>query len=232
EPGGALEGVARAHLLLSEPIYREFAKIKLRLPEAVMAERLRAKGAALLEVEKRYTETVGLKVPGPAICALTRIGEAYHEFAQALYDAPIPRGLTEAQLDLYRDALAEQAHPVEVKSQEALAMAVEKSLELSLDDECARRARGYLEEWAPARFPPLLGEVAEVKLGERGRGHGLLFGIQPLPPAPPKDVIVPSVVDERLPQARRAPPSAPRGKDAPGRETLTRSVEEEDEDLL
>jgi len=232
EPGGALEGVATAHFLLSEPTYREFAKIQLRLPEAVMAERLRAKGAALLEVEKRYAETVGLKVPGPAICALTRIGEAYHEFAQALYDAPIPRGLTEAQLDMYRDALAEQAHPVEAKSQEALAMAVEKSLELSLDDDCSRKARGLLEAWVPDRFPPLLGEVAEVKLPQRGRGHGILFGIQPLPPPPPKDAPIPPVVDERLPQARDARAPAPGARDASGSETLTRSAEEEDEDLL
>jgi len=231
-PGGALEAVANAHFILSEPTYREFARIQLRLPEAVMAERLRAKGAALLEVEKRYTETVGLKVSGPAICALTRIGEAYHEFAQALYDAPVPRGLTEAQVDLYRDALAEQAHPVETKSQEALAMAVGKSVELALDDECSQRARGMLESWAPDRYPPLLGEVAEVKVAKSGRGHGLLFGIQPLPPPPPKDAPVPAVVDERLPQARGAQGPAVQARDASTRDTLIRSAEEEDEDLL
>ena len=181
---------------------------------------------------KVITETVGLKVSGPAICALTRIGEAYHEFAQALYDAPVPRGLTEAQVDLYRDALAEQAHPVETKSQEALAMAVGKSVELALDDECSQRARGMLESWAPDRYPPLLGEVAEVKVAKSGRGHGLLFGIQPLPPPPPKDAPVPAVVDERLPQARGAQAPAVQARDASTRDTLIRSAEEEDEDLL
>ncbi|HEY0840626.1 MAG TPA: tetratricopeptide repeat protein [Vulgatibacter sp.] len=233
DPGGALEGVATAHYLLSDPTYREFAKIKLQLPEARMAERLQAKMAALKEVQKRYTETVGLKVPGPAICALTRIGVSFREFAQTLYDAPIPRGLTDAQIDLYRDALAEQAHPVEVTAQEALAMAVEKSQELSIDDECSQQARALLEEWAPDRYPPLLGEIAEVKLTKRGRGHGLLFGIQPLPPPPPKDAPVPSVVEESLPRAARpAEPAVRAGGSSRGGEPLVRSQEEEDEDLL
>ncbi len=232
--GGAMEGVATAHLRLSEPTWNQFVKIKLRLPEAVMAERLRAKGAALLEVQKRYTETVGFKVSGPAICGLTRIGLAYHDFAQTLYDAPIPRGLSEGQLDLYREALAEQAHPVEIKAQEALATAVEKSLELKLENECSAEARGLLEQWVPDRFPPLLGEVAEVKLTPAKRGNGILAAIQPLPPPPPKDAPPPAVLNEGVPMRKREAAQGIGAGNRPGsvEPPLTRFNEGDDDDLL
>ncbi|AKU91310.1 tetratricopeptide repeat protein [Vulgatibacter incomptus] len=216
EPGNAMEGVATAHYLLAEPLWKDFAKIKLRLPEQAMAERLKAKAAGLLEVQKRYTETVGFKIPGPALCGLTRIGLAYHEFAQTLYDAPIPRGLTEEQVDLYRSALAEQANPIEEKAQEALATAVEKSRELEQDNECSAEARGLLEQWAPHRFPPLLGEIARVvPASTQARGNGILASIQPIPPPPPKDAKVPAVVEERVPSRSPEPDVAPQRSSRP-----------------
>lgn len=203
EPGGAMEGVAVAHFRQSEPYWREFTKIKLRLPERVMAAQLQAKAAALLEVQKRYTETVSFGVPGPALCGLTRIGLAYQEFAQALYDAPIPGGLNEEQVDLYRDALTEQAYPVEIKAQEALAAAVEKSVELQFENECSTEAREILEQRVPNLFPPLLGEVVPVTIPQQRVGSGILKALQPPPPPPPVDAQIPSVVDERVPQAAR-----------------------------
>src|SRR5690606_23090164 len=141
--------------------YRWFSQIKLALPERVMAQRLEAKANSLLEVERRYVRVVSLGAPRPAVCALTMIGKAYFEFAQALYDAPVPPALNDDQEMMYRQALMEQAMPVEQKGQEALVAAVAKSREVSLDDECTREAFQILEVRAPHLFPALVGEPAE-----------------------------------------------------------------------
>src|SRR5690606_25520772 len=46
-------------------------------------------------VKRAYTKTVAIGAPGPAICALTRIGDASAHLYEALVEAPLPPGLPE-----------------------------------------------------------------------------------------------------------------------------------------
>lgn len=195
----ALEAVANAHFDLTEPDWQAYTRIRIRLPQEAMARALKEKGERLLQLQKRYTETVALTAPGPGICALTRIGEAYLHFAQSLYDAPVPRGFDEEQETLYRAALAEQAAPVEQKAQEALVAAVAKSREVGLNNECSRNALHLLEAHHAPGYEPMAEEPAEVRTVARRQGLGLLGEIQPIPPPPPEDAEIPSVVDEQVP---------------------------------
>jgi tetratricopeptide (TPR) repeat protein len=222
-PGGALEAVAWAHYQLSAETFAEFDGIKLRLPEAMMAERLKEKGRALLGVQRRYTETVAFKVPGPAVCALDRIGLAYRRFAQSLYDAPVPPGLRGELVDAYKQALAEQATPVEAKAIEAFSNAVAKAREFSVDDACAKEALSILEEVAGDRYP----KVVETPMTPRPvratkEGRGLVSTIQPVP-KPVAAADVPAVVNEKAPT--RASPPPPAGKDAAPGKSADRELE-------
>lgn len=222
----ALEAVARAMLVETEPHDRWFQSIKLALPERVMAQRLEAKANALLEVERRYTAVVQLGAPGPAVCALTRIGKAYDHFARSLYDAPIPAGLTEEQEAIYREALAEQAMPVETKSQEALATAVAKARELGLDDECSREALSLLESRAPHLYPPLVGDPAPA-FERPDLGIDLLTERQKVEP-PPEGAVLSSAVEETIPGLRERP--RPQVEEGPKEPVL--EGEPDDDDLL
>jgi tetratricopeptide (TPR) repeat protein len=215
-PGGAMEAVAWAHYRLGEETFREFDGIRLRLPEARMAQALKDKGRALLGVQKRYTETVAFGVPGPAVCGLNRIGLAYRHFAQALYDAPVPPGLRGELVDAYKQALAEQAAPVEAKAMEAFANAVAKAREFHLHDACAREALAVLEEVAGDRFPEVVEEPMKPAPVRRTKeGRGFLTSVQPVPKPVPA-AAVPGVVNEKAP--RKAAPPPPRGRDAaPGK---------------
>lgn len=207
--GPALEAVAKAHFALSEPTWRTFDRIRIRLPQERMARDLRAKTEALVAVRDRYTETVGLRAAEPGICALERIGRAYADYAQALYDAPVPRGFNEEQVALYRAALAEEAMPVEATAQEAFTAAVMKSRELGIHTDCAADALGRLESAGMPGFAPLVEEPAEVRVAAASQGLGLLREEQPIPPPPPADVEIPSVVNEHIPGTQSAGSPSP-----------------------
>lgn len=234
----AWEAVAEAHFVLSEPTWREYNRIRIRLPQEVMARSLKEKGQALLEVQKRYTQTVSFKAAGPGICALDRIGLAYRNFAQALYDAPVPRGFNEEQVGMYKAALAEQALPVEAKAHEAFASAVAKSRELGVFNSCAAEALENLEKGHVEGFRPLVEEPAALKVAARHQGLGLLGEEQPIPPPPPADAVLPAVLNEKVPRPAAAQPQAqPADPDSPTAPVSepplpSREGEPDDPDLL
>ncbi len=212
DPGGGREAVAHAHLYLSEALWDDDAPNRHRLPEQEMAQTLNHKAAKLGEVQKRYTETVGFKVAGPAICGLQKIGMAYRNFAQTLYDAPVPKGLNEEGIDNYKAVLAEQAQPVEQKAVEALGTAVEKARELDVYNECSAEALAILEEKASDKYP----QVVETTLAPKPQpapklGAGLVGEIFAIPP-PPESGQGAKVADVKIPKETPVDPEPSRAE--------------------
>jgi tetratricopeptide (TPR) repeat protein len=190
--GLALEQIAWAHYDANEPYFDDYKRIKLKLtlsdPKA-FKKALADKGEHLKDVQKRYTETVNLKAGGPAICALNRIGEAYANFAEALANMPMPKGLNQEQQDGVREQLEEQAKPLQSKAGEAFQLAVSKSRELNIYNDCSEKALGQLaEKYAPDQFPKVTESYAEIKgLPEQKSGQSVLLAVQPLPTKNPED---------------------------------------------
>src|SRR5690606_20593588 len=100
--GEALEmiGMASMHENESE-VWKPYSGIRLRWGRGsnlvsafrnAMDEKIRSRKV----VERAYTKTVALGAPGPAICALTKIGDAAMQLYTGLVDAPAPPGLEEA----------------------------------------------------------------------------------------------------------------------------------------
>ncbi len=86
----ALEVVAKAAYLQVEPEFAHYNRLGFPKDEKKLKGALEAKQKALVEVQKRYTEVVGLKAAEPAICSLYKIGLLYKGFADALVNAPVP----------------------------------------------------------------------------------------------------------------------------------------------
>jgi len=167
----AMEAVGRSSYLLNQDTYDAFDRIKLRLPEPELLKSAKAKGRALLEVQRVYTETVALGSGAPAICALWRIGLAYQSFAQALNEAPVPPQFQADPrlLQAYREELAKQAAPVEVKAKELYQSALAKSRELGIYNDCAVRsleglARADPKEYAESVVAPVPVEISAAAL--------------------------------------------------------------------
>ncbi len=184
----ALDAVARAHYELSDEDWREFSRRKIQWGQGRwMADHfkktLQEKAKALEAVQRRYTQTVGFKSGPPALCALSKIGDAYAHMADSVINAPMPKGAPPELQDALREELAGQAQPLKDKAAEAYAAAVAKGQELDVFNDCFKSALTQLREtYRPDAFPHMVEDVVSLKsMTTAVLGGGLLESIQPIP---------------------------------------------------
>ncbi|MDY7229814.1 tetratricopeptide repeat protein [Hyalangium rubrum] len=196
----AVAPVARAHYLNNELDWREYLRLRLSWGKPASPDKFKAsiadKSRALDVVQKKYIQTVAFGAPEPAICALHRIGLAYHEFADKVTNAPMPPGIDPETEQAIRDEFANQAQPLKAKATEAFASAVAKSQELDFFSDCTRESLKMLRStYAPEQFPEVHEEKVALKKGaDLALGGDLLAAIQ--------DVPAPVVQDEAAQQAK------------------------------
>jgi tetratricopeptide (TPR) repeat protein len=180
--------VAQAHFLSVEPDWREYLRLKLTWGRPAdpkkFKESLADKGRALEVVKKKYIQTVAFGAPQPAICALHRIGLAYHELAERVTNAPMPPGLDEETEQAIRDEFNNQVQPIKAQAAEAFASAVTKSRELDFVSDCTKESLKMLRgTYAPELFPEVLEDRVALKKGvDLVLGGDLLASIQDVPP--------------------------------------------------
>jgi cellulose synthase operon protein C len=229
----ALDSVARASFVMNEDDYRRYSAIKLKwttlqnIGELKGSIKTKAKG--LEDIQKVYTKTVQFKSADPAICALARIGLAYDQFAEALSNPPVPKGIPEDLLFEVKTQFEQEALPIRSKASEAFAATVLKSQELDVFNPCSSKALEMLRtKYKSDQFPKMGEETFELKLEESTKmtslGQGLLTTIQTIPVISPEKAaelknntsgIGKNVVDARargedpntLPPPKRAPES-------------------------
>ncbi len=184
----ALDAVARAHLELSEEEWKQFTSLKLKWGEGrFMADHfkksLQDKVKAMAAVQKRYTQTVQFKSGDPAICALYRVGESFHHMADAVANAPMPRGAPEELKDAIREELDAQVQPIREQAAEAFSVTVQKGQELDIFNDCFQKALTQLRSgYRPEQFPKVREDKPELAAAaERVIGGGILAALQPLP---------------------------------------------------
>jgi TolA-binding protein len=183
----AIAPVAQAHFLSVEPDWKEYLRLRLSWGRPASPDKFKAsiadKKRALDVVQKKYIQTVAFGAPQPAICALYRIGMAYHEFAERVINAPMPPGIDEETEQAIRDEFANQAQPLKAQATEAFASAVVKSQELDFFSDCTRESLKMLRGgYAPEQFPEVQEERVALKKGaDLVLGGDLLASIQDIP---------------------------------------------------
>lgn len=191
----ALDGVARASFVMNEDDYKRYSAIKLKwttlqnIGELKGSIKTKAKG--LEDIQKAYTKTVQFKSADPAICALARIGLAYDQFAEALANPPVPKGIPEELLFEVKNQFEQEALPIRSKASEAFAATVQKSQELDVFNPCSSKALEMLRtKYKSDQFPKMGEETFELKPEEGAKmvsmGQGLLTTIQPVPVISPE----------------------------------------------
>jgi hypothetical protein len=98
---------------------------------------------------------VEFKVAEWVTAALFKIGQSYEMFADALRNAPIPRGLNEAQQQAYRDQLAAFIVPIEERALDAYEGGYRKALELRVFNHWTQKLREGLTRLNQVEYPPL-----------------------------------------------------------------------------
>ena len=182
--------VARAMYDEVEPSFAEYDRISLNVAPRFLKGTLEIKAKKLKKVEEAYGQVVRLKQAEPAVCGLYKIGLAYKRFAQALYDAPIPKEIRgDASLvEEYKSLLSQQAEPLEAKALDGLALAVNAARDYGVVNDCARQATAILVKHKPEEYgpsPEALPAIAAPPLPEAApRGYGLLAEVQGVPVRP------------------------------------------------
>jgi hypothetical protein len=147
------KAAAEARFELFEPTYQEYIGIKLKLPQSTLTANLVRKAKMLAEIEKEYTNILAIGNADYGIASLARIGMAYHDFSKALFDAPVPPGLTDEQREIYLSELQNKAFPIEEKAIDAYEKTLQKAQELHVYTEWTTRAQDRLAQFKPAEFP-------------------------------------------------------------------------------
>ncbi len=189
----ALDAVARASFAANEDDFKRYMAMKLRWSSINNPGELKAtiasKSNALKDVQKSYTATVMLKSADPAICALHKIGLSFDQFADAVVNFPVPKGMTEEILLEARPQFEQQAQDLKNQATTFFTAVVEKSRELDVFNPCTTAALDKLRtKYKAPTFPAMNEDVLELKFDPSRTmaiGGGVLAGIQPVPAITP-----------------------------------------------
>lgn len=163
EAEGARLAGAHAAFELLEAEYQDYARMKVTLDrkslinKAGKADELACvdSGDAKCKSQGKYLSILTYGNGDFGICALTRMGQVYRGMADSIRNAPLPRGLDEDQLEIYKSELDAVALGPEEKAIQALENALGKAYELNIYNDCTLTAQNNLKELNPNKFPEL-----------------------------------------------------------------------------
>lgn len=103
----------KAALVLTEPMYQEYVRIKLVQPFAVT---LKAKSQAMKAVNKAFGSLLAYEVGEVNAAATYYVAETYYNFSRSLKESERPTGLNDLEMLQYEDMLDAQAFTFEEKA--------------------------------------------------------------------------------------------------------------------
>lgn len=123
------DDAARASFMLGDVLYRRFEKIDAG---GDLQAAVGAKAELLGEIESALVDAVGYGRGVWAVAALHRAALAYSGFVSFLENAPAPEGLSAAEVQQYRQLVAEQTAGIKAKSEEFYDTCTKKARELNV----------------------------------------------------------------------------------------------------
>jgi hypothetical protein len=137
----------------AEPLFEQYQRIDFARAHTVQAD-LARKRASLKTLEQAYVGVISTGDARSGIAALTRIGEAYADFATKIRQAPTPKELAEEDRSQYRDELEQVAGPLEQRALETLQNGLAKAYELGIYTDWTLRAQDDVNALQPGTYPP------------------------------------------------------------------------------
>lgn len=129
--------------------FEKYKAIKLTLPAAKMAKQLETKAAELKRMEGIFAEVAKIGDPHWTSAALFMLGESYQNFADTLFDAPVPPELNEEEAEVYKLELQDKAFPIEDKALQAYQKQLSTALKLGIENEWTEKTRAKLRKLNP-----------------------------------------------------------------------------------
>ena len=146
---------AQAQFALVEYRYREYERIKLKGSVNQMGRQIQEKEKLLKELQKTYVEVFPYKSFDWTFAAYFRIGKIFADFAEMLYEAPVPSSLSEEDQEIYQMELEDVGVEYEDTAVERYEIAVMKAAELKVRNEWTMRALRAVNQYKPEEYPLL-----------------------------------------------------------------------------
>ncbi len=155
QPGsGAAIAAAKAKFILVEQQFAEYVKIRLvGSSQRKMGADIGRKKKMLAELEVAYGEILPYKALDWTIAAFYRLGDMYRDFADTLYKAPEPQGLSDEELEAYVNVIEDEGLKYENVAIERFEKTVAESRRLKVTTAWAEKALEAINKYKPQEYP-------------------------------------------------------------------------------
>lgn len=158
---------AEARYYQGELLYRKYNKVSLDVKPHKLNKALNQKMKLLEQASMIYLNVVEFNNAAWSTAALYRIGSVMEEFANSLRDAPTPRGLNEAESEMYREALDNEVITIEERAIDLYTTGYKKAIALKVYNDYTKKLRSALGRMAASQFPPSKEARESLRLGDR-----------------------------------------------------------------
>ena len=172
---------AKARFKLVEYDFAKYEALKLQGSLVNQGKTIQEMQKQLAALKSKYGEVTAYKSVEWTLASFYRIGHLYQVFAQALYAAPVPPGMSEEEEESYRTQLEDVAVPIEDEAVKNFQFAYEKAREFRVTNEWTKKILQALNKYKPSDYP-LFKEERRARTSEDLSPARLL---EPPPPPPP-----------------------------------------------
>lgn len=153
-PGGYVARFpAKAAFMLIEPRFEAFKKMKIKGNMRQQGQIISKIKSEIVGLTEDYSRLLKYKSLDWNIASFYRIGVLRQLFAQALYELPIPKGLSIEEEDIYTTQIEEIAIPIEDEAVQRFETAFKKAREFRVSNEWTKQILIALNKYKPAEYP-------------------------------------------------------------------------------
>ena len=195
---------AKAQFELIETSFRRYSEMRLSGNLASMGRTIKAKQALLKEVEAGYQKVFPYKAFDWTIAAFLRVGQLYQLYADMLYKAPDPTGLTDEQMDDYKTSIEDEGVRWENIAIERYEETVKQSRKLKVVNKWSQLALVGANKYKPTEYPLFKEEKRAYDFD-----HGYAVPSTPPPPDVKKPEAEFKQEEQKDPEAPKTPEPSP-----------------------
>lgn len=138
---------ARLRLDDANQTFQKLRSVKIPANPANQKKAVDEKLEHLNNLTKELTEVVKLDSGEEIVSALHLLGEANLHMAQAVLNAPLPKGLNANEEKQYREGIAKIAEPFNLKARDSFKLAVDRGIELEVYNSSYESAYTYMNKY-------------------------------------------------------------------------------------
>ena len=128
----ALRYVAESEFNLVHEVYKKFVKIKIKGSQKAQSIALQKKIGLIEKLKKDLRKVISYNDSYQIVSALTLQGHALKNMFESISMSPLPKGLKEEELEVYKKEVEKIALPFQKQFEESYQLAFEKALEFKV----------------------------------------------------------------------------------------------------